>query len=1220
MLKGLFYVEFLVDKVAETQKYFEGYGLVPFADEQFGRGIWMKGTEAQPVNVIIREAISMTDKAKINRSGSCVTDIAFLVDDVDLILQNVHLASKQVLDMNVTSNVGLKSGCRSVQLFFPRPGLRHTLIEGDDFNMLMDGWVKRASFEEEAQKKKALVSFIDHIAIACLGGTLGCIIDWYEMAFNLRQKTGIITIKTAEGDGLRLGSLYHTIEELNETFVKLTFVESVSVGEARSENQVSTFLKNHGGPGVQHIAFLAKDIFHARKELVGAGVEFLPAPPGYYQLPQMLPQAQAAGISLEKLEAGGILFDNEPEKMEVDDPNAGGKYLLQVFTRSPFARNTCFFEIITRGNNREGFGAGNIRNLFMAVALEQKRKKRAEQRAAAAARNGGEIGESSECSVPENKNRSSGKQGLNLSQELRAEDIHNFQTHLCPVVVIGTSICGLTLSLLLAKAGVKVMVIGHAPENEAPYHLMGRQQLEVWERVGILKKLLKQSKSYSQMEVCDGLDGSSFEKSQEYVTVSNSVLRGLLIDELAKVSDKGTVRMNHEVVALGEVGDRMAVHVEPKAPLLAEFVIDACGLNSFWAAHLATGNIQASEEFVAVTLNLPNRAKPIAKNLQMWMNPWADVDGLFVIPLNDGQVKFSFPAHHEKELDAMGDPLHHSSNLSTKHLIQYGNFCSLLGLDKELHLEREMQELAELQAECDEIAYLAKAEAKNAKQNELMVVGLDLMAEQVQKQRNNVSRWWSPVQALPSKALGAVGNTVVRKKGIAEEKSRKSLGVLLDLEEKMGAVSAKMEEVRKTIISGKAALIRSMELVEVASARYLSRAVEGRVIYLVNNNVVKSPINTKLNEAIVDVTSLAWRLTAMLKLGADRNLLNEYEAERLFAAQVKLHHKQYFLRFFSPCGMRILRDAAQSVDRDLFSIENKLAPVNISLASASMRDWNSSLRPVVGEYFLNSVVSHVGGKVATAASQRLLTVLPPYTYVLLCFGVAPPADLNKNVVPVVVESPEFEEEVPGVLQIRGEKIFEDYQASEGTVILLRPDLIVEMRSADWNGSVAELLDTICKGESIEIQPQLVPKVPIWSSLSMQRSVFWVLFEAVSQFTDQGSRVEFLATMLTNLRHQVVAETDEVVLSKALISDCLARQIQVFELEDLANASASEMLARKSRKSSSQMGARKISYDEIIASVMEGNAKEEAAQDVIKQRQNSIVQETSSDNNNFLVDL
>lgn len=90
-------------------------------------------------------------------------------------------------------------------------------------------------------------------------------------------------------------------------------------------------------------------------------------------------ECKQSGHSIDELKRNHILIDVEGDdnRMFVEDKvkNSNGnnesnkKYLLQVFTRPLFERNTFFLEFIQRVNGAFGFGAGNIRALWNAVHL-----------------------------------------------------------------------------------------------------------------------------------------------------------------------------------------------------------------------------------------------------------------------------------------------------------------------------------------------------------------------------------------------------------------------------------------------------------------------------------------------------------------------------------------------------------------------------------------------------------------------------------------------------------------------------------------------------------------------------------------------------------------------------------------------------------------------------------------------------------------------------------
>jgi 4-hydroxymandelate synthase len=91
----------------------------------------------------------------------------------------------------------------------------------------------------------------------------------------------------------------------------------------------------------------------AVRDFSARGVEFLHTPESYYE---MLP-ARVTGMpeAVADLQAANVLVDRDE-----------WGFLLQLFTRSPYERNTLFYELIQRRGAR-GFGSENIRALYNAV-------------------------------------------------------------------------------------------------------------------------------------------------------------------------------------------------------------------------------------------------------------------------------------------------------------------------------------------------------------------------------------------------------------------------------------------------------------------------------------------------------------------------------------------------------------------------------------------------------------------------------------------------------------------------------------------------------------------------------------------------------------------------------------------------------------------------------------------------------------------------------------
>ncbi|HEV7679491.1 MAG TPA: 4-hydroxyphenylpyruvate dioxygenase [Candidatus Dormibacteraeota bacterium] len=125
-------------------------------------------------------------------------------------------------------------------------------------------------------------------------------------------------------------------------------------------SQIQEYLDFYHGPGVQHIALHTDDIVSTVAAMRERGVDFLSAPPAYYE--DIATRVGEHGVTedFDALRRNHILVDFE---------NAG--YLLQIFTKPVADRPTLFYEVIQRRNGARGFGKGNFKALFEAIEREQ---------------------------------------------------------------------------------------------------------------------------------------------------------------------------------------------------------------------------------------------------------------------------------------------------------------------------------------------------------------------------------------------------------------------------------------------------------------------------------------------------------------------------------------------------------------------------------------------------------------------------------------------------------------------------------------------------------------------------------------------------------------------------------------------------------------------------------------------------------------------------------
>jgi 4-hydroxymandelate synthase len=191
-----------------------------------------------------------------------------------------------------------------------------------------------------------LLRLIDHAAVCVPAGELDPTVAFHERVFGFAVT-------------------FQEYIEIGEQGVRSKVVQSPSGGVtftilepdiSRQAGQIDDFLAWHDGAGVQHIAFLTKDIVRAVRTLTGRGVEFAVTPSSYYDM--LGARLGATDIKVEALRPLGILVDRD---------HWGQMY--QIFAKSTHIRRTYFLELIDRHGART-FGTSNIPALYAAKERE----------------------------------------------------------------------------------------------------------------------------------------------------------------------------------------------------------------------------------------------------------------------------------------------------------------------------------------------------------------------------------------------------------------------------------------------------------------------------------------------------------------------------------------------------------------------------------------------------------------------------------------------------------------------------------------------------------------------------------------------------------------------------------------------------------------------------------------------------------------------------------
>lgn len=136
-----------------------------------------------------------------------------------------------------------------------------------------------------------------------------------------------------------------------------TFCIPINEG-TEAKSQINEYLEEYKGPGIQHIAFLTKDILGSLRALDGTPIQFLDMDAEYYQdVFRRVPNVREDRAEIQRRD---VLVDGDDEG-----------YLLQIFTKNLIG--PIFVELIQRENHLS-FGEGNFGALFRSIERDQQKR------------------------------------------------------------------------------------------------------------------------------------------------------------------------------------------------------------------------------------------------------------------------------------------------------------------------------------------------------------------------------------------------------------------------------------------------------------------------------------------------------------------------------------------------------------------------------------------------------------------------------------------------------------------------------------------------------------------------------------------------------------------------------------------------------------------------------------------------------------------------------
>ena len=285
----------------------------------------------------------------------------------------------------------------------PIGNIYHTLVELSNYNgKFLPGF---KVCEENISNTADLISHIDHIAVCLNVNQTESVYNWYAHCFGFKRalinqddhrEDGFVVEQ--KHNGLRLKEVVcpsmleettYTCKQGSESLTRIVFAESLKNDKSNPTN-VDNFIINHGGPGVQHLAFGCNDLFKTANVVNSSQIDCVKYPLQYYEDLIDSKTVKNLGIKVDDLKKGNVLLEYHSPKVSkqckvlqsdktmyslnfenqlkvIEDTEW---YILQMFTKPVFNEKTLFFEFIQRSNTLTGLGASNISTIWKYQAAD----------------------------------------------------------------------------------------------------------------------------------------------------------------------------------------------------------------------------------------------------------------------------------------------------------------------------------------------------------------------------------------------------------------------------------------------------------------------------------------------------------------------------------------------------------------------------------------------------------------------------------------------------------------------------------------------------------------------------------------------------------------------------------------------------------------------------------------------------------------------------------
>ncbi len=322
---------------------------------------------AGDARVCVSSPLNQASKAAryLKRHPAGVMSLSFRVKSLDETIAFLEKRGGTLMAEPLTDKDASGGVYRSVEIATPLGDVRFRFIERSDYRAFAPGFVDAGVGNAGRPENVYGIVNVDHVTSN--GLTMQPIIGWYkevlgfEPFWEISFHTQDVAAGRASGSGLRSIVMWDPASGVK-------FATNEPLRPHFKDSQITKFVEDNQGNGVQHIAFAVKNILWSVEELRRRGVDFLSTPPEYYRyLPERLAKL---GIHNVKEEL------KELERLQILVDGASDKYMLQIFMREAqvlydeMRAGPFFYEIIQRAGD-QGFGYGNFRALFESIERAQ---------------------------------------------------------------------------------------------------------------------------------------------------------------------------------------------------------------------------------------------------------------------------------------------------------------------------------------------------------------------------------------------------------------------------------------------------------------------------------------------------------------------------------------------------------------------------------------------------------------------------------------------------------------------------------------------------------------------------------------------------------------------------------------------------------------------------------------------------------------------------------